>query len=101
MRITKRMLVDLGACASQVKLFERLCPRGTQVTLKACRIAADAGLYLSWFASRVFTKKALDVYIRELWRDLDMDSETECRRARARAFYHAAKRMENNNGNHR
>ena len=61
-KITLQTLVDLNACEDQRDLFAKTFPKGTTVTLAACKKAAIAGLQLGWLAERLFTPAQRKAY---------------------------------------
>lgn len=69
MYLTSEILKAKGACASQVNFFERLYPKGTEITLEECLKHA---IVFDWdWAARYLLSPALrDTYyaqVNELW----------------------------------
>lgn len=62
MKITTDVLKRLGACADQVKLFDKLFPGGTTVTLRRLARARKHDLNVYWFTHRVLSAAAWDTY---------------------------------------
>lgn len=91
MKITKRMLVQHGACAGKVKLFAELFPHGVTLTKALC--VKHAQMFdFDWAARNLLTKKQLAKYEKIQGPALSSNSLwTEYKTARAIAFYKTSK----------
>jgi hypothetical protein len=54
--ITDKTLKELGACASQVRLFKKTFPNGVNWTKTNVRKAVNAGLNVDWLICRSYDK---------------------------------------------
>lgn len=82
MRITVKMLQDVGACDEQIKLFNRMFPgrkhpTGVLVTIKGCRAVAEKFQW-SWAAHQLLPSKGYAMYKRlncshadKFWKSMD------------------------------
>lgn len=61
-RITAALLRRLGANCEGVEDFKEVFPKGAEITLENCLLAAGHHLNIDWFARRYLKPQALEAY---------------------------------------